>query len=45
MDSQFKETGRLNSPYKATKPEMEKIMDSVRDFSSQESKNHKVFLQ
>ena len=38
MDSQLLETGRLNSPYRATKPEMEKIMDSVRDFSLQESK-------
>ena len=38
MDSQLIETGRLNSPYRATKPEMEKIMDSVRDFSLQESK-------
>ena len=46
MDSQLLETGRLNSPYKATKHELEKIMDSVRDFSLEESKkNHKVFLQ
>ena len=38
MDSQLMETGRLNSPYKATKLEMEKIIDSVRDFALQESK-------
>jgi hypothetical protein len=38
MDIQLIETGRLNSPYKATKHEVEKIMDSVRDFSLEESK-------